>query len=424
MGMNLIALVERIGVSPEDGPDTRLQKSLLVSGSLMFLMAGFLWGLLYIALDEPYPGLIPLLYAMFSAVSVIHFAITLRYQFFRFTQIFLILILPFFLQIALGGFINSSAVVLWALVSPLSALLFGQFGSANRWFAAYAGLVVVSGLIQPYVRLDNNLSDGTIFGFFVMNVVGVSALVFIQFRYFTSLKNRAYAMLDEEQARTEKLLLNVLPKEIAPILKAGQGAPGQTIAEHFDAVTVLFADVVGFTPLSVELAPRAMVELLNEVFSYFDVLVEKYDLEKIRTIGDNYMVVAGAPRRRPDHAQAIARLALGMLGFTEVCENPSARRLQFRIGINSGPAVAGVIGHTKFHYDLWGDAVNTASRMESHGEPGKIQIAPPAWELLKDEFICQPRGMLEIKGKGEMETWFLEGERGVTPPSPHSQTGR
>lgn len=410
MWMKLISLIERIGVSPEDNGPTRLQKNLIVSGSLMFMTAGFLWGVLYILLGEPYPGLIPFLYGVFSAASIVYFTVTRRYQFFRFTQLFLILLLPFLLQIALGGFVNSSAVVLWSLICPLSALLFGNLASAHRWFGAYLGLIVLSGLFQPFVRVENNLSQIIIFEFFVMNLIGVSTIVFIQFRYFTVLKDRAYLLLGQEQARSEKLLLNVLPKEIAPILKEDHRPNGHTIAEQFDAVSVLFADVVGFTPLSVELSPREMVELLNEVFSYFDSLVEKYDLEKIRTIGDNYMVVSGAPRRRADHAQAIARLALDMLHFHEFCKNPAAFRIQFRIGINSGPAVAGVIGHTKFHYDLWGDAVNIASRMESHGVPGKIQLAPAIYYLLKGEFFCQPRGVLEIKGKGQMETWFLENE--------------
>ncbi|HLF89711.1 MAG TPA: adenylate/guanylate cyclase domain-containing protein, partial [Anaerolineales bacterium] len=313
MWNKILLLIERIGTSPEDDADTRLQKNLLVSGSVMFITAGILWGILYIILGEPYPGLIPLLYGIFSAASVVHFAFTQRYHFFRFAQLLLILLLPFFLQIALGGFVNSSAVVLWALICPLSALLFGNLTSAHRWFAAYLGMVVLSGLLQPLVRVENNLSRTLIFGFFVMNLVGVSTIVFVQFRYFTVLKDRAYLLLHREQAKSEKLLLNVLPKEIAPILKEDHRPNGRTIAERFEAVSVLFADVVGFTSLSVELSPEEMVELLNEVFSYFDSLVERYDLEKIRTIGDNYMVVAGAPRRRPDHAQAIARLALDML---------------------------------------------------------------------------------------------------------------
>jgi guanylate cyclase len=167
--------------------------------------------------------------------------------------------------------------------------------------------------------------------------------------------------------------------------------------------------MVNFTPLSASMAPVEMVNLLNEVFSYFDSLVEKYDVEKIRTIGDSYMVAAGVPRVRLDHAQALARMALDIQAYIHNDPTCVEHKLDFRIGINSGPLIAGVIGRKKFIYDLWGDAVNTASRMESHSTPGKIQITRETYERIKDEFVCEPRGKIQVKGKGEMETWFLVG---------------
>jgi len=169
--------------------------------------------------------------------------------------------------------------------------------------------------------------------------------------------------------------------------------------------------MVGFTPLTAAMPPAEMIGLLNAVFSRFDDLVDKYGVEKIRTIGDSYMVAAGVPEPRPDHAQALAGMALEMRDFIQTDPMCRQRRLNFRIGINSGPVVAGVIGRKKFIYDLWGDAVNTASRMESHGEPGQIQITRDTYELIHNEFVCDPRGKLQVKGKGEMETWFLVGRR-------------
>jgi class 3 adenylate cyclase len=169
--------------------------------------------------------------------------------------------------------------------------------------------------------------------------------------------------------------------------------------------------VVGFTSLSEQLTPQDMVDLLNEVFSAFDQLAEKYGVEKIRTIGDGYMVAAGAPLPLDDHAQALAAMALEMQAYMKRRETTAAVPLQVRIGLNSGPTVAGIVGTTKFHYDLWGDMVNIAARMESHGLPGKIQIARPTYELIKDDFYCEPRGLLAIKGKGEMEAWFIMGAR-------------
>ncbi len=206
-----------------------------------------------------------------------------------------------------------------------------------------------------------------------------------------------------EREKANKLLLNVLPKEIAPILKAGE----QTIADYYASASVLFADIVGSTPLFSELEPAEAVDWLNEIFSMFDDLVEKYRLEKIRTIGDNYMVASGVPTTRPDHAQALAMLALDMIEGLEKLPARNGKRIEFRLGINSGPLMAGVIGKAKFHYDLWGDTVNIASRMESHGEVGKVHITKATYELLMEDFDCVPRGEIPIKGKGNMVTWFL-----------------
>ena len=401
----LITLSARIGADPTDGDEVRLQKALLVSGSFMFILAGALWGIAYTAFGEPLAGSIPLSYTVVSLLSVAIFALTRRYRFFRSSQLLLILLLPFLLQIALGGFVNSSAVVLWSLICPFGALLFEEPRRAPWWFLAYLSLVVVSGLIQPYVRLINNLSPVLVLFFFVANVGAVSVIAFTLLYSFVRQKNTALRLLRIEQEKSENLLLNILPKEIAAILKN----ENRTIADHFDGASILFADMVNFTPMSAAMAPQEMVNLLNEVFSYFDSLVEKYGVEKIRTIGDSYMVAAGVPRPRRDHAHVLARMALDIQAY--VRSNPMCvdRSLSFRIGINSGPVVAGVIGRKKFIYDLWGDAVNTASRMESHGVPGKIQITRETYELIKDEFICEPRGSVVVKGKGEMETWYLVG---------------
>ena len=218
-------------------------------------------------------------------------------------------------------------------------------------------------------------------------------------------KNTAYALLAVEQEKSENLLLNVLPREIANILKEKD----QTIANNFERASILFADLVGFTPLTESLTPEEMIGLLNEIYSHFDGLVDKYGVEKIRTIGDNYMVASGVPTPRADHAQAIAKMALDMLKYTESLPEHNGSLINFRIGINSGPLVAGVIGKKKFHYDVWGDTVNTASRMESHGVPGKIQVTEDTYQILADEFVFESRGKIDVKGKGEMKTWFLAG---------------
>ena len=271
---------------------------------------------------------------------------------------------------------------------------------APRWFLAFLSLVIISGFLQSQVRLANNLSLELVIFFFVINLVGVGSLVFMMIYYFVGQKNMF-------QQKSETLLLNILPKEIAAILKI----ESRTIADNYEEASVLFADMVGFTPLSAELPPVEIVELLNEVFSYFDSLLDTYNVEKIRTIGDSYMVASGVPRRRPDHAQALARMALSMRDYVSTHTFRNGRRVNFRIGINSGSMIAGVIGRRKFVYDVWGDAVNLASRMESHGMGGTIQITRATFELIKDEFICEPRGVVNVKGKGELEVWHVLSER-------------
>ncbi len=408
-----LAAISQIGRKTDDPPDIRLKKSLLVVGSMMFIAAGALWGVTYILFQEPLAGMIPLSYALISFLSVVHFGLTRQYRFFRASQLALILLLPFLLMIALGGFINSSAVMLWSFICPLGALLFAERRQAPGWLIAYLFLLALSGLLQPHARTANQLPQGLVTAFYVLNLGAVSAITFVLLHYFVGQKDLAYGLLRVEQDRSESLLLNVLPREIAERLKSGE----RTIADYHEAASILFADLAGFTRLTTELSPRAMVELLNEIYSHFDSLIEKYDVEKIRTIGDNYMIAAGVPRHRSDHARALGRLALDMNAYLAGLPAVGSQRILFRIGINSGPVIAGVIGHKKFAYDVWGDTVNTASRMESQGTPGKIQITSATWELIRDEFTCDPVGPVEIKGKGRMDTWFLTGACGTAPAS-------
>jgi adenylate cyclase len=392
----LLLILARIGSDPNDDDDIRLQKSLLVVCAIPFIFAGAAWGIMYILFNEPLAGAIPLSYSIISLFSTIHFGLTRQYKFFRFSQLTLIFLLPFFLMVALGGFINGSAVVLWSLICPLGAMLFDEPHHAPRWFLAFMSLVALSGFLQPFVRLSNNLSPMLINFFFVMNLIAIGSLVFMMVFYFVNQKNMF-------QQKSEILLLNILSKEIAAILKN----ESRTIADHYDEASVLFADMVGFTPLSAQLPPVEMVELLNEVFSLFDSLLDKYGVEKIRTIGDSYMVASGVPRGRPDHAQALAHMALEMRDYISTHEFRNGQHVSFRIGINSGSMIAGVIGRRKFVYDVWGDAVNIAIRMESHGLGNAVQITQATYELIKNEFVCEPRGTVNVKGKGELRYHFL-----------------
>ena len=217
----------------------------------------------------------------------------------------------------------------------------------------------------------------------------------------------ALRRLKAEQEKSEQLLLNILPKPIADRLKEGQ----TTIADHFREVTVLFADIVGFTSFSDQLSPVKVVRLLNKIFSLFDRITEKHGLEKIKTVGDTYMVVGGLPTPRPDHAEAMADLALDMQKKIKQFNARKGEPFKIRIGMNTGPVVAGVIGTKKFSYDLWGDTVNTASRMESHALAGLIQVTAATYGRLKQKYIFKKRGVISVKGKGEMTTYLLKGKK-------------
>ncbi len=209
------------------------------------------------------------------------------------------------------------------------------------------------------------------------------------------------------QKKSDHLLLNILPAAIVENLKKGQGAA----ADRFDSATVLFADIVGFTSLAARISPLELVNLLNKIFSKFDQLTEKHDLEKIKTSGDAYMVAGGVPVPRADHAEAIADMALDMQEAIADFQTDTGEPFQIRIGINTGPVVAGVIGTKKFIYDLWGDTVNVASRMEAQGLPGYIQVTTAIYELLKDRYLFEERGAIAVKGKGDMIAYWLKGKK-------------
>lgn len=255
---------------------------------------------------------------------------------------------------------------------------------------------------SPAVRVDPALLAMAKFGM-IASTVGMT----VALTYYALLRlSRAEKALAAEHARSERLLDNLLPEKIAARLK---DEPDRIIADSIGQATILFADIVDFTPRAASMAPEDLVRFLNSVFTEFDAETNARGLEKIKTIGDAYMIAAGMPDPRDDHAEAVAEMALKMLEITERLSAESGQPVAVRIGLHTGPAVAGVIGTRKFFYDVWSDTVNTAARMESHGEPGRIQITAEAKAALGDAYVCEPRGVVDIKGKGPIETWWLTG---------------
>lgn len=399
------------GSRPGDSEDEKLRKGLLMGGSILILPIAVIWGCLYAGFGERTAAIITLAYAAVDLLAIVILNRSGNRSLLNFVHQYCTLLLPFVLTLVLGGLAQSSALIIGAFMAPLGALLYYRDITATRLFIGYVVLVALAGVFNPYVLRQNQLPVWLIVAFFVLNVIIVSSLAFFQLRAFMRQRAELIELLRIEQDKTDSLLNNILPRSIANVLKEET----HIIADKYEAVSILFADVVGFTPLLTTIEAAEMVTMLNEIYTCFDDVIEKYGLEKIRTMGDGYMVAAGVPDPRADHATALAGAALEMMTFLDRWQSPYADQIRFRMGINSGPVLAGVIGRKKFSYDVWGDPVNVASRMESTAEPGKIQVSADTYELLKEDFWLERRGPIDIKGKGEMETWYLRGRKADEP---------
>ena len=410
---SVTARVALVGADPRDDEDLRARKALLVLISVLILPVAALWGGLYIAFGSPV-GVVPLLYfgILFGAIAI--FSRTRDFPWLLRVGQVDILLAPTLSMIPLGGFLAAGGVGLWGIMAPLAALVFSEVRSAVRWYIAWVVVFLGSGLAGEITGpWWEPLPDWFTSTMLALNIAVGGAIMFTLLAVFARERRDAFAALRVEQAKAENLLLNILPSSIADRLKA----QAQPIADHIGSASILFADVVDFTPWSERRSPADVVGSLDHLFSHFDDLAERYGAEKIKTIGDCYMVAAGVPTPRSDHARTLALMALDMLEAMRAEDHVGGLGFELRIGINSGPVVAGVIGRKRFLYDLWGDAVNTASRMETYGTPGRIQIARETHELLAAEFECEPRGPIAVKGKGEVEAWYLVGLRDDRRPA-------
>jgi class 3 adenylate cyclase len=287
--------------------------------------------------------------------------------------------------------------------------LFSWYGAGLFGLTVIAALLVTRQILRPVnelVAAAQRVSAGDLTAQVHWHSKDELGLLADTFNSMTRSIREKTEIIEQKNRENERLLLNILPPDIATRLKGGE----HEIADSFADITVLFGDIVGFTALSSHTSAREIVDVLNGLFSLYDETAQELGIEKIKTIGDCYMAVCGLPRPASDHADRMARMALRMVEATQHYSEQVHIPLQLRIGINSGPVVAGVIGTTKFIYDLWGDTVNLASRMESTGAPGQIQVTRAVYERLKDKFEFESRGMVQVKGKGEIETWLLHGE--------------
>lgn len=395
-----------------DTQEEKLRKSLLIFACAFMNLAVVLWLAIYWMMGLNFSANVPLGYQLISVTSLIYYFKTRRFEPFRFVQLGLFLFAPFVMQWSLGSSVTSSGVMLWALLAPIGALVVSGWRESIPWFVAYIAMTVVSGLFDYFLGYgsDGGMPIKTIGVFFALNFAAMSSIIYFLVRYFVVEMDKIKDQLDqqhqllaEEQKKSERVLLNVLPNSIAQRLKNHQGL----IADGYADVTVMFADLVNFTQLTESLSPEQMVALLNTIFSSFDELSEKYGVEKIKTIGDAYMVVGGLNRDRVDYTCDIADLALEMRDF--VANHPELSRFKLGIhsGIATGPVVAGVIGTKRFIYDLWGDTVNIASRLTDEATPGVIQVDRITYNRIRYDYAFEPPATIHVKGKGEMVMYRL-----------------
>lgn len=404
----LIGLPQRFAYDERDSDPIRAEKSAIFIVAAACCLAGAVWSLMYTSVfGWGLVAALPLGFTIIVGTALIVAHLTRRHRIAVHAQLASIILITAALQWSIGGLFDSGFVLAWAFLGPLGALFFFSFRRAIPWFVLFIGCLVVTVAFDGYFSSHARDMPPAIRAlFFALNLSVSTFIIFIFAAYFVT-------AAVTQRMRADDLLNNALPRLIVKMLKSGR----TVIADEYESATVLFADIVGSTPLFAELSPAEVVEWLNEAYTAFDRVVARHGVEKIRTIGDNYMVAAGVPVRRDDHAQAIAEVALDMLSAAESIRPRRGRRLQLRFGINSGPLVAGVIGTAKLQYDLWGDTVNLAARMESHGEPGRIHVSDATGRLLAGHYRLEPRGPIEIKGKGPMPTWFLLGRHSEAAPA-------
>jgi len=403
------------GIEPGDSEETQLNKQLLMFATGLVGAASMLWLAIYWFLGPQFPVNFPYLFLLAITANVLIYIQTRNFNLFRVAQLSLFLFAPFAMQWGVGNFLDASGIVLWGLLAPIGAILFFGVRESLAWFFAWAFMIVMSGVFD-YLLADSMLKPAvqiplrTSIVFFALNFLFVSTMIYLLLRFSTAEKHKAQARFEEahralehEQERSERLLLNILPAPVALRLKNAE----HTIADGFADATVMFADIVNFTQVAANMTPSQVFSMLNSIFSAFDDMAEQYGLEKIKTIGDAYMVAGGINGDNEDYSAAIADLALAMQKLLRQDFAVNTSHLEMRMGIGTGPVVAGVVGKKKFIYDLWGDTVNLASRITSEGVPGMIQCDTATYRRLSDRFDFHAPQTIYLKGKGDMTVYRL-----------------
>jgi adenylate cyclase len=418
------------GIEAGDSEDLRIRKTILVFAMGIMIAAPMFWLALYWAMGLKLSATLPLAYQLASVATYLVYARTGSFQFLCNAQLGLFLFFPVLAQLAIGNFISASGVVLWGILAPVVAVMALSGRESIPWFIGYVVMLGMCGYIdfelaeavqRPVVPSRTSAT------FFMLNFLAISGIVYFLLRYSAMERQRyrdqledANRLLGIEQGKSERLLLNILPGPVAERLKQNDN----TIADGFADITVMFADIVNFTALAEGMSPSQIFSMLNKVFSTFDGLAEKHGLEKIKTIGDAYMVAGGLNDGAGlNYTEAIANMALDMREVLMTHDLAiDGVQLEIRMGIGTGPIVGGVVGKKKFIYDLWGDTVNLASRITTEGVPGMIQVDTTTWRRLRNHYEFYPPQTIYLKGKGDTTVYRLIGRKGAVEAAAETGT--
>jgi adenylate cyclase len=399
--------LKQAGITDDDDDRERLNKTLLVFATGLICLTSAIWLIIYGALGSTLSSTLPFIYQLLLTFNLVNYIRTGNFARFRTSQLALFLLAPFVMQWAIGDFINSSGVILWGLLGPFGAMVCLGTRESVGWFLAWVTLTLLSGLgnVIPVTAASLDIPMRTSIGFFALNFIAVASIIFILLRYSILEKEKvsarladAHMQLIREQHRSERLLLNILPAPVAARLKDDSD---EVIADSFDYVSVMFADIVSYTQVAAHLPAHDVFSLLNRVFSAFDDLVDKHGLEKIKTIGDAYMVAGGLNLNTTRHVHAMAQLAIEMCELLRKDEAVNPAGLELHIGIATGPVIAGVLGRNKFVYDLWGDTVNVASRITEEAAAGEILCDTETRRILGSDFNFGPPISRLLRGRGD-----------------------
>jgi guanylate cyclase len=399
-----------VAIRPDDNPDERLRKRVVTLTTLTVAAVVSIWPIAYGIVGLYEAAVVPAIYVVLTAIGFVAMSVTKNDALYRNVQLVLLLAFPALLQWLLGGFVAGSAVVLFGAVAPILTLMV----VGRRWSAILLGAFIVIVSVLGYadsaiVRAVAPVPREVGILLFVLNIIGVILVLYFPLSFYIRAFDRTHAALQDERLRSDRLIADMLPPSVVARLKAGE----RLIADELTDVVVLFADVVGFTSVIERLPAERIVRGLNEIFREFDRLTAESRLQKIKTIGDAYMVAGGISTTDTQTVAAMADLALTMRSASRQLSIDGETLVRFRFGMDVGPVIGGVMGDNMLSYDLYGDVVNTASRMASHGDPDRIQVTDRVRARLDGAFRLESRGLVSLKGKGEAETFFLE--RSSTP---------